>query len=181
MGILFGCLGIALFIAGILLGSPIHIFIDPASVLIVIGGTTFFTLAYHSVGATVNAFKAAFGQGPVEAEVGETHLRVLTTARVLASASGVLGTLIGMVAMLQNMSDPKAIGPAMAVALLTLFYGVILAELLLGPLMNRLKNRISDHEPKEPPLKTAVVTVAAIPVSLLAFFVMLLSISGFYG
>ena len=45
----------------------------------------------------------------------------------IAPAMGMIGTLIGLVQMLGNMSDPKAIGPAMAVALLTTMYGAILA------------------------------------------------------
>ena len=43
-------------------------------------------------------------------------------------AMGMIGTLVGLVAMLGNMADPKAIGPAMAVALLTTMYGAILAN-----------------------------------------------------
>ena len=43
---------------------------------------------------------------------------------------GMIGTLIGLVQMLQSLSDPSAIGPAMAVALLTTFYGAVLAFLV---------------------------------------------------
>ncbi len=44
-------------------------------------------------------------------------------------AMGMIGTLVGLVAMLSNMSDPKAIGPAMAVALLTTMYGAMQSQL----------------------------------------------------
>ena len=47
-------------------------------------------------------------------------------------------TLIGLVGMLQNMSDPKAIGPAMAVALLTTMYGAIIANVLAKPVSEKL-------------------------------------------
>ena len=50
-----------------------------------------------------------------------------------------IGTLIGLVLMLGNMSDPKAIGPAMAVALLTTMYGAIVANVLFGPLLTKLE------------------------------------------
>lgn len=53
-------------------------------------------------------------------------------------AMGMIGTLIGLVAMLQNMSDPAAIGPAMAVALLTTFYGAVMANALGLPFARRL-------------------------------------------
>jgi len=57
----------------------------------------------------------------------------------LAPAMGMIGTLIGLVLMLGNMSDPKAIGPAMAVALLTTMYGAIVANVLFGPLLTKLE------------------------------------------
>ena len=60
-------------------------------------------------------------------------------------AMGMIGTLIGLVAMLQNLSDPAAIGPAMAVALLTTFYGSYLANLIGIPIANKLKLRSAEE------------------------------------
>ena len=57
----------------------------------------------------------------------------------LAPAMGMIGTLIGLVLMLGNMSDPKAIGPAMAVALLTTLYGAFIANVLFAPLLTKLE------------------------------------------
>ena len=57
----------------------------------------------------------------------------------LAPAMGMIGTLIGLVAMLGNMADPKAIGPAMATALLTTLYGAFLANILFQPMFNKLE------------------------------------------
>jgi len=62
-----------------------------------------------------------------------------------APAMGMIGTLIGLVNMLQNLSDPKAIGPAMAVALLTTFYGAVLAFVVFGPISEKLKTRTSEE------------------------------------
>ncbi len=56
-------------------------------------------------------------------------------------AFGMIGTLIGLILMLKNLSDPSAIGPAMAVALLTTFYGSLLANLVALPIANKLKIR----------------------------------------
>ncbi len=56
-------------------------------------------------------------------------------------AFGMLGTLIGLVGMLKNLSDPKAIGPNMAVALLTTMYGTIIANFVGGPIGNKLASR----------------------------------------
>lgn len=58
-----------------------------------------------------------------------------------APAFGMIGTLIGLVAMLQNLSDPSAIGPAMAVALITTFYGAIIANAIATPLKTKLIER----------------------------------------
>ena len=63
----------------------------------------------------------------------------------IAPAMGMIGTLVGLVGMLQNMSDPKAIGPAMAIALLTTLYGALIANVLAGPLAEKLDN-YSLHE-----------------------------------
>jgi len=63
----------------------------------------------------------------------------------VAPAMGMIGTLIGLVQMLGNMSDPKAIGPAMAVALLTTLYGAILANVICLPVQMKLRNA-SDFE-----------------------------------
>jgi chemotaxis protein MotA len=57
----------------------------------------------------------------------------------IAPAMGMIGTLIGLVQMLGNMEDPKAIGPAMAVALLTTLYGAFFANILFGPLLSKLE------------------------------------------
>jgi chemotaxis protein MotA len=59
----------------------------------------------------------------------------------IAPAMGMIGTLIGLVQMLGNMSDPKAIGPAMAVALLTTMYGAILANVICLPIAMKLENQ----------------------------------------
>lgn len=56
-------------------------------------------------------------------------------------AMGMIGTLIGLVQMLSNMDDPKQIGPAMAVALLTTLYGAILANMVALPIADKLAVR----------------------------------------
>ncbi len=66
---------------------------------------------------------------------------IFTSLGTIAPAMGMVGTLIGLVQMLQNMSDPASIGPAMAVALLTTFYGAVLANILFNPMAGKLKTR----------------------------------------
>lgn len=57
----------------------------------------------------------------------------------MGPAWGMVGTLVGLVNMLNNMADASAIGPAMAVALITTLYGSLLANWICGPVANKLK------------------------------------------
>ena len=66
---------------------------------------------------------------------------IFSTIGAYAPAMGMIGTLIGLVQMLQNMSDPSSIGPAMAVALLTTFYGAVIANVIATPISGKLKIR----------------------------------------
>ncbi len=64
----------------------------------------------------------------------------------VAPAMGMIGTLIGLVAMLANMDDPKAIGPAMAVALLTTLYGSLMATVVALPIRDKLQLRAAQED-----------------------------------
>jgi chemotaxis protein MotA len=63
----------------------------------------------------------------------------------LAGAMGMIGTLIGLVAMLLNMADPSAIGPSMAVALLTTMYGAMIGNIFGAPIATILAIRNDDE------------------------------------
>ena len=63
-----------------------------------------------------------------------------------APAFGMIGTLVGLVQMLANMSDAATIGPAMAVALLTTLYGAVMANVLFIPLADKLALRSQEEE-----------------------------------
>tara|TARA_B100001094_G_C18175908_1_gene797854 strand:- start:1405 stop:2175 length:771 start_codon:yes stop_codon:yes gene_type:complete len=63
----------------------------------------------------------------------------------VAPAMGMIGTLIGLVGMLANMDDPKAIGPAMAVALLTTMYGSIIGNMIALPVADKLELRMNEE------------------------------------
>jgi chemotaxis protein MotA len=76
--------------------------------------------------------------------ISERHRQgaeIFTTMGNFSPAMGMVGTLIGLIKMLVNMDDPSAIGPSMAVALITTFYGVILANLIFLPAAGKLKTR----------------------------------------
>ena len=66
---------------------------------------------------------------------------IFSTMGTFAPAVGMLGTIIGLVQMLMQMADPSQIGAPMAVALLTTFYGTLLANLVFLPIAGKLKTR----------------------------------------
>jgi chemotaxis protein MotA len=78
-------------------------------------------------------------------ERNETGLNVFKAIGDVAPAMGMIGTLIGLVQMMSNMSDPKSIGPAMAVALLTTFYGAVIANTMALPIADKLAHRSNEE------------------------------------
>ncbi len=205
IGILLGSL---LVLAAILMGTSPGIFINPPSLLLVVGGTIGATLMRNPLASVLGTFKVvskAFltklpapanlirqlvemsrkarkesllslekveieygflakgialcvdglepGQirGILETEIEATAARHKRGQEILegiggaAPAFGMIGTLIGLVQMLTAMDDPKSIGPAMAVAILTTLYGAMIANMFALPLADKLKVRSSEE------------------------------------
>jgi chemotaxis protein MotA len=76
-------------------------------------------------------------------EEGGRFFKVLGDA---APAFGMIGTLVGLVQMLSNMEDPAAIGPAMAVALLTTLYGALVSNLVAIPISEKMVAKLATEE-----------------------------------
>ena len=70
---------------------------------------------------------------------------VLRKAAEIAPAMGLIGTLIGLVQMLGNLDDPATIGPSMAIALITTFYGAVLANMVFAPLAAKLERNSAEE------------------------------------
>jgi chemotaxis protein MotA len=79
------------------------------------------------------------------AERYEVAERVFRGIGESAPALGMLGTLVGLVQMLNNLDDPSSIGPAMAIALLTTLYGAFIAQLIALPLADKLQLKAEDE------------------------------------
>ncbi len=82
------------------------------------------------------------------AATDERHRTAISFFRTLgayAPTFGMVGTLIGLVNMLGNLSDPEQLGSGLALALLTTFYGVLLANLVCNPIASRLE-RLNETE-----------------------------------
>ncbi|MCT4618619.1 MAG: flagellar motor protein [Marinisporobacter sp.] len=198
--------GMAFIIGGILIGGSLSTFLDPASVVIVLGGTiagTFVTYPMNKVKEALVIVKKAFmtkNLNPTETidkiieianiarregllaleeaaegvdddflkkgvmlivdgtdpelvrNILETELAFLEerhgegrsifdTLGSLAPAFGMVGTLIGLINMLKTLEDPSTVGPSMSVALITTFYGAVLANLIFIPIATKLKLR----------------------------------------
>ncbi|GAA0857838.1 flagellar motor protein PomA [Aliiglaciecola litoralis] len=78
----------------------------------------------------------------------------------VAPAMGMIGTLIGLVAMLSNMDDPKAIGPAMAVALLTTLYGAFFSNVICLPMAVKLNNRAVEEKLNQSLVLDGIIGIA---------------------
>lgn len=74
-------------------------------------------------------------------------------------AMGMIGTLIGLVQMLANMDDPKQIGPAMAVALLTTLYGAVLANVIALPIADKLAVRSREENTNKSLIIDALLSI----------------------
>ena len=74
---------------------------------------------------------------------------MFSTIRGILHGVGMLGFLIGLVVMLASLDDPKSIGPAMAVSILSSFYALVIAEFLVAPMANSLPARVTDPEALE--------------------------------
>jgi chemotaxis protein MotA len=78
--------------------------------------------------------------------MAQRHVRstgILRRAAEVSPAMGLIGTLVGLVHMLGSLDQPERIGPAMAVALLTTFYGAVLANVIFLPIASKLERNSS--------------------------------------
>ena len=203
--------GFGLLASAIVTGGSPTAFIDPPSIMIVIGGTFMITMVSFSLKEIIKSqgliFRAMFyrlddprdvatdvleiaekgrrdgvlglqkllssfedmpflhaGLGMVvdgttgddverimHRQLSETRARhaksvgILRKAAEVSPAMGLIGTLVGLVLMLGRLDDPSSIGPAMAVALLTTFYGAVLANMVFSPLAAKLERNSAEE------------------------------------
>ena len=103
----------------------------------------------------------------METEVDNIKERHSTAKGILESmggaapAFGMIGTLIGLITMLQNLDDPSTIGVGMATALITTFYGVLLANLLFLPLAGKLEGRSKEETTAKELMMEGVLSLQA--------------------
>ena len=137
----FIALGLSCIVGAVALGGSVSTFLDLPSLIIVVVVGFAFAIAAHGARPMFAALIAGFRSRATDDEDTELCAICLQTLRSSLCAAGAAGFLIGLVKMLQNMSDPSTIGPAMAVACLTAFYALVFAELVVGPMVHRLRLR----------------------------------------
>lgn len=96
------------------------------------------------------------------ASLRDRHRRGQRVFRLMAATSpalGMIGTLLGMVAMLRTMDDPSKIGPGMAIAFLTTLYGAVLAYLVFGPIAEKLDDRTREELLAKSMIITAIESI----------------------
>lgn len=96
--------------------------------------------------------------------IEQRHIRgadILNSMGTFAPAMGMVGTLIGLVQMLQSMSDPSTIGPAMAVAIITTFYGAVLANLIALPMAGKLTMRSREEVLEKGMIIEGIMSISA--------------------
>ena len=142
MGILGFILLVVIGAVGLSTGVRLDLYIDVGSVIItVIVTLAALVMSYGS--AAFSAIGTVFTCSAGEKDV-RLAIAVFTRGKSYALASGALGTLIGLVIMLKNLDDVSAVGPGLALSLLTLVYGIVLAYLVLGPVVGSLKRRTEE-------------------------------------
>ena len=113
-------------------------FFDIPSVLIIFG-FTIGALIFAGVGIP-NMFSASFSADATRENL-QTAARGWAQAKSYAVASGIIGTMMGWIIMLKNLDDMAAVGPGMAISILTILYGLVLGYGICLPMQMRLEDR----------------------------------------
>lgn len=103
----------------------------------------------------------------MELEIGEMEKRHVMGINILkawagyAPAYGMIGTLIGLVQMLANLNDPSKLGPGMSTAIITSFYGSVMANFIFGPLANKLEIKSGEEAGRREMMLEGVLALQA--------------------
>ena len=174
--ILVGCL-----VLGLLCSGPLSYFLDATSFILVFFFTVMGVFTSFRLKDLATSIIVQFSFRPLNERDALISYQVFRRLSELALGAGVLGTLIGLVQMLQKLDDHTAIGPALAVALCTFFYGVILSELIFQPLAaDALTRGDVTRDVGQRGQESRLMGVLAGPfMLLLVFFTMLLAMASF--
>ena len=89
----------------------------------------------------------------------ETSVNVMNAMATYAPAFGMIGTVIGMILMLQNIDDPASLGAGLSIALITTLYGTLFANMFLGPLAGKLEYLSEIDRNRKEMIRTGVISM----------------------
>jgi chemotaxis protein MotA len=89
-----------------------------------------------------------------------TSINVLNSMGTYSPAFGMIGTLIGLILMLRNLDNPEGIGPGLAIALITTFYGTIMSNLVFIPLSGKLEKLSRQEKNEKEMMRTGLLSLA---------------------
>ncbi len=100
-------------------------------------------------------------RGRMTTELGQqqTTITFLNNGGMFCPAFGMIGTLIGLVQMMQNLTDPAAIGAGMAVAMITTFYGALFSNLIFLPFAAKAKSQMQEMMLAKDMVRTGVLAI----------------------
>jgi len=172
-----------LFIGWVIDGSGDHtMFIDINSMILVLGITLAGLWMCYGPTTLISTFRQTLltNQAPTQPQLRQA-VAILSSAYQLVWAAGLSGTLLGLVIMLSNMDDPAALGPGMAVALLTTMYGLVLGEFVINPIRQMMISQVNtsthdDHERTASPRSMLPFGVAIVLAVIVMFFILAVTI-----
>jgi flagellar motor component MotA len=145
---IFGIIGfLALVVSGIIYGSPLWIFIDVPSLLFVLGSIMFLSTAKYSIKDLLS-----FSD------------QVVMSLINFSLIGGGVGFIVGIIQMLQKISDPSSIGPAMATCVLSILYSLVIAACLYG-----IKNGINTRRVGAVALVGSIATLIPLGLVIISF------------
>jgi flagellar motor component MotA len=134
---------LGLVFSAITIDQNLQWFIDWPSILIVVGGNLAMTLLSFNFNEIIDAIKHTFFSNVQKKQLEKSAYFWFCMIRNLLIV-GSLGTLIGLVKILANVDNPEKIGPAMAIGVLTFFYGVLFNAMLPVPAYFLLTKKIAE-------------------------------------
>ena len=134
----------AIFVGILGMNDAVGMFFDTLSLLFVVGLVIAGTVASFPGHRLLEALLPGRATTP---DALARRAVVLHRMADLSVSAGIAGTIVGLVLMLRKMDDPSQIGPAMAIALLTLLYGVVLGEMVLRGMASHVPASLDDAPP----------------------------------
>ena len=121
----------------------------------------------RSVGFLVDGVDSAVARDALETEIhiefeeGTVAAKVWEAGGGFAPTVGILGAVLGLIHVMENLSDPTKLGPGIAVAFVATVYGVGLANLLFLPIATKLKRRLAVEKERKTIIAEGVLSIQA--------------------